>query len=191
MFLDINGNVGLGKADKHIDSPDLSVAAAAGSSHSLFLDTNEQVWACGHNTYGQLGVKHLSHVNKPELCQGLPLIQSICARYNVSTFVDVDGRVWKYGVKINSRNIPELQDGLEGIQGIECGECVSHNVYLDTEGQVWVAGRNCEGQLGLGDSLVMLDGIQFSVQKVESLPGLAWEQMRFQKTKSARKEYLT
>ena len=184
------GQLGLEKADKHIYSPEklnLSVAikqAAAGSYHSLFLDTNGQVWACGHNTYGQLAVKHLSHVNKPELCQGLPPIQSICGGYNFSTFVDVDGRVWKCGAKINSRNIPELQDGLEGIQ---CAQCVSHNIYLDAEGQAWVAGRNCEGQLGLGDSLVTLDDSQVSVQKLECLQGLAWEQMRFQKTKSARK----
>src|SRR3990167_1363675 len=121
------GQLGLENADTHIYSPEklnLSVAikqAEAGNYHSLLLDTNGQVWACGHNTYGQLAVKHLSHVNKPELCQGLPPIQSICGGYNFSTFVDVDGRVWKCGVTVKSRNIPELQDGLEGIQ---CAQCV-------------------------------------------------------------------
>ena len=179
------GQLGLGKSKKHTFSPKrltLPVTikkVSAGSFHSLFLDTNEQVWACGHNKFGQLALGNCSNVDYPQLCPGLPAIQLICGGAHCSTFVDVDGQVWKCGV--GSKSVAELQERFEGIQ---YAECAAHDIFLDEAGNVWVAGANSQGQLGLGESL-LTEGI-IALQKLECLPDLAWEQSIFKKTKSAR-----
>jgi alpha-tubulin suppressor-like RCC1 family protein len=55
----------------------LSFAAtiAAGSSHSLFLDTEGYVWAVGYNYFGQLGLGDNVNRNIPTKIEGLPPIQ--------------------------------------------------------------------------------------------------------------------
>ena len=180
------GQLGLDKDDKHIYSPEklnLPVKIkkiSAGNYHSLLLDTNDQVWACGHNGHRQLALKHNSHVKTPQLCEGLPPIQLICGGHYLSTFVDVAGNVWKSGG--DRKNPPELQEGLEGVL---YAECTAHSIFLDSTGNVWVAGSNSDGQLGLTINLFQPE---FPLQMLEeSLPDLAWEE-RFQKPKSARKK---
>ena len=157
------GQLGLGKADNFvyscrswkIEPSSRNQQAAAGSYHSLFLDANEKVWSCGRNTHGELAVKHLA-LAKPEQTRILPRFaphtSNLC-RIQLFPVCWCWWRVWKCGVT-------ELQDGLEGIQ---CAQYVAHNVYLDAEGQVWVAGGNSEGQLGLGASFVTLGDIQVHV----------------------------
>ena len=137
------------------------------------------MWACGHNGNRQLGLNHSSHVKFPQLCEGLPPIQLICGGHHLSTFVDVDGKVWKSG---NKKSAPELQEGLEGIIYAECS---AHSIFLDSTGNVWVSGSNSEGQLGLAVNPFQPEVF---LQKQASLPDLAWAQERFQKTKSARKK---
>ena len=181
----IYGQLGLDKDDKHIYSPEkLNLPAkikkiSAGNYHSLLLDTNDQVWACGLNYYRQLPIKHTGFIKKPQLCEGLPPIRQICAGYHLSTFVDVDGKVWKCGG--DRKSALKLQEGLEGIR---YAECTAHSIFLDSTGNVWVEGPNSEGQLGLAINHLLPD---ICPQKLASLPELlVWEQERFQKTKSAR-----
>ena len=95
----------------------------------------------GQNGKPQLSLNHSIQVKIPQLCEGLPPIRLICGGHHLSTFVD--GKVWKSG---ETQSAPELQEGLEGILYADCS---AHSIFLDSTGNVWVAGSNSEGQLGL------------------------------------------
>ncbi|NRD46125.1 MopE-related protein [Corallococcus exiguus] len=73
-------------------------AIAAGGGHSLSLDVDGHVWAWGRNTRGQAGVATATTPRlTPAQVPGLPLIQAISAREDLSLAVDVNGDLWAWG----------------------------------------------------------------------------------------------
>jgi hypothetical protein len=76
------------------------IAIAAGSNHSLFLKSDGTVWACGDNTYGQLGVV-TANISNPTPIQvtslsGITAVAAGC-NSNHSLFLKNDGTVWACG----------------------------------------------------------------------------------------------
>jgi alpha-tubulin suppressor-like RCC1 family protein len=82
-----HGKLGLGTSEECVFTPRLIdpkcfnnenvLHIAAGKEHSLFA-TAQNVYACGYNKYGQLGVWHLKPVHKPEVvpgCQGRKILK--------------------------------------------------------------------------------------------------------------------
>ena len=132
---------------------------SAGGYHSLFLDENEKVWACGCNSSGQLGLGDVSTRNTPTLIALLPPILSFITGQNYSLFVDMDENVWACGHNANGQlgtgegngaclepkkiNIPTK------IQFVSAG--FQHSLFLDGEENLWCCGLNKYGQLGMGN----------------------------------------
>ena len=68
---------------------------ASGQNHSLFLDPLGNVWGCGGNQHGQLGLGH--NVPTFQKINNLPPIISIAAGDSFSLFIDDNGSVWSCG----------------------------------------------------------------------------------------------
>ena len=127
-------------------------AISTGWYHSLFLDIYGNVWACGRNDCGQLGLGVTdAHSEIPSWIQGLPVVRSIHAGTKTSAFVDANGVVWICGknncvqVILSSDCTPKRTNLPEAIN-IAFGR--RHALLLDVEGTVWSWGENSDGQLG-------------------------------------------
>ena len=117
MFVDEKGNVwvcggnqkgelGLGHTTQ-INSPQKNlhlsgiVAAAGGwTNHSLFLDNAGNVYTCGWNYYGQLGLGDKKDRHIPHKVNNIPpmaCISSCNAAGGYFQIVDEEGRVWSCG----------------------------------------------------------------------------------------------
>jgi alpha-tubulin suppressor-like RCC1 family protein len=99
------------------------VAISAGGYHSLFLNNQGQVFSCGDNETGQLGIG-----NNEDAA-------------SFAEYYDTEIDPWRYE--------PTLIEELEGIVAISAGH--SHSLLLNSQGQVLSCGHNVDGQLGLGD----------------------------------------
>src|SRR3990167_7449578 len=72
-------------------------AVAAGFYHSLFLDEQGEVWGCGSNEHGQLGLEAKVPRSTPAKNPHLKNIRSISAGLYHSLFVDVNDLAWGCG----------------------------------------------------------------------------------------------
>jgi len=140
------------------------VSISAGTSYSFALDSEGRLWASGDNSYGQLG---LGNTDNQTSFQAIALdanITSISSGSRHSLALDSEGRVWASGDNDHGQlglgndhdqtsfqrvTIARLASGAK-ITSISAGEF--HSLLLDSEGKVWAAGWNSEGQLGLGNT---------------------------------------
>jgi len=166
------GQLGVGSNDSHITvaSALLSLhgttitAIAAGSGHSLALDSQGHVWAWGDNHVGQLGIGSFSRPRlvpvKLDLFPPPTRITRIAsgAMHNLAT--DSFGRLWAWGANeagqlgigtTTNAAAPALVRGFPGgtrIVTIAAGG--AHSLAVDADGNLWSWGLNLEGQLGNG-----------------------------------------
>jgi alpha-tubulin suppressor-like RCC1 family protein len=136
---------------------------AAGAHHSLFLSEKGQVWACGDNSFGQLGTMGVSEADDPlpiKAWSGRAI--KLAAGDDFSLILDDQGQVYSFGSnqenqlglgpKFASKEgiiFPTLIEGLEEIVDLAVGH--HHTLLLGESGLVYSFGHNTEGQLGLGD----------------------------------------
>ena len=129
--------------------PNLSkiVSVSAGDYHTLFLDADGTVWACGCNDRGELGLGDNNPRNKPEKIEDIPPVQSVFASFHFSLLLDVNGCVWSFGANFfgqlglgdnTDRRRPEVIRGLPFITSIYASSMFS--IFLDATGSVWSSG---------------------------------------------------
>ena len=178
-----SGELGLGPVGPHnatiltpqkiVNLPPI-VSLSAGSNISFFLDANGNVWSCGCNYYGQLGLGDQKDRFFPEQIQDLPIIISTFALVASSIFLDCEGSVWTCGHNghgelglgdTTNRNKAEKIQGLPKIKSMAGG--YSHSLFLDCEGSVWACGYNSDGNLGLGDTVKRI-----KAEKIQDVPAI-------------------
>ncbi|WP_158621722.1 MopE-related protein [Corallococcus aberystwythensis] len=153
-------------------------AIAAGAGHSLSLDVDGYVWAWGRNTRGQAGVAtSTTPLLKPTRVPGLPRIQVIAAREDLSLAVDANGDLWAWGqntdgelgqgvADTNAHPVPVkvvVPALLAGDTYLPAGPAANpqdvytfvkvaagghHVLALTRSGRVWSWGRNSSAQVG-------------------------------------------
>lgn len=141
---------------------------ACGSYHSLILDIQGRLYACGANGNGQLGLgDHVSNNNFTEVintelsADNLPFeIKQIACGHEHTMILDNQGKLYSCGRNRDKQlgisdinyilNFTEVNLPFEVTQ-VTCGE--SHTVIVDNIGQLYVCGNNIYGQLGLGGGI--------------------------------------
>lgn len=136
------------------------VKICAGSTFSLFQNTKGEIYACGSNKNGQLGIGSFKDpVIRPSIIPNLPgdIIEFSCGSAH-SLFLDDKGRVFSTGYNgsgmlglghFNSSNKLNEILNIPPIQTISCtGES---SFLLDYDGNVWSFGNNACRTLGHGD----------------------------------------
>jgi alpha-tubulin suppressor-like RCC1 family protein len=138
-------------------------AIAAGGSHTLFLKTNDSLWAMGWNAYGQLGNGSIESGNYETNFPGqieAGNVTAIAGGLNHSLFLMSNGSLWGMG----DNSYGQLGDGANdngnydtnrpeqilasGVTTIAAG--YRHSLFLMSGGSLWGMGDNAYGQLGDG-----------------------------------------
>jgi alpha-tubulin suppressor-like RCC1 family protein len=162
-----NGQLGLGDYDtRNIPTQitDLSsliiTDVICGSHHTLFLDSSGNVYSCGDNYYGQLGLGNGTY-SSPTLLIDISNVESIsCGKYH-TIFLRDDGNAYSCGYNGNGElglgysdynnfvYTPTLITDLSNISSVACGDYYS--MFICNDGTVYGCGENYNGKLGLGD----------------------------------------
>ena len=161
------GQLGLGDIDQRNSLAELNWTGgtikqiACGTAHTFVLTEDNQLWACGYNQEGQLGIISDSTVLK-QLNQldwtGGPIKQVACGFTHTFVLTE-DSQLWACGLNYwgqlglgdnNNSNILTKLDWTGGsIKQIACGD--THTFVLTDDNQLWACGANYQGQLGLDD----------------------------------------
>ena len=125
--------------------------------HTLFLTENEEVYACGLNNKGQLGIGNTTNMNTPTEVTSAFAIKKIFAGYLCSFFIDDAGDVYSCGDNsygqlglgdTTQKNVPDKVLLNNPTTTISCGQ--NFNVFIDDEGRTFSCGRG--GYIGFADS---------------------------------------
>uniref|UniRef100_T1H8R8 X-linked retinitis pigmentosa GTPase regulator n=1 Tax=Rhodnius prolixus TaxID=13249 RepID=T1H8R8_RHOPR len=141
--------------------PRKSVNVACGRAHTLILTDCGQVFSCGNNDDGQLGVQDILCRDAPQEITSVSGIKQVSTGANHSTALNVEGKVYVWGsnkegqlglgVDVPFINVP-TQLNLEcKIVQIACG--YYHTLLLSDEGKILAFGEGECGKLGTGDEV--------------------------------------
>lgn len=74
-----------------------AIQVSAGNSHSLVLTNQGQVFSCGNNADGQLGLNDLTQRRNPTLISNLTDVVAISTGYAFSLALTKQGNVYSFG----------------------------------------------------------------------------------------------
>ena len=196
------GQCGLG----HFETPQITpslilnlpsniVDFVCGSHQNLFLDSEGNVYSVGDNYYSSLGLGHDRNQNVLNKILNIPPIQIISCVGASCYLIDFEGNLWTFGdngfgqlghsnnsgIK-NTKIIRTLKD----IQQISNGPCGQHFFAKNSQNQIFVAGNNDYGQLGLGDTQSIRSDVT-TPREINSQYSTIWRDEFYTRAKSARK----
>ena len=138
---------------------------SAGDHHSL-ISIDRQVYACGFNGSGQLGLGDNISTNVTKLITKLPHdVTRMSAGKDHSLFLGSNSKGQLELEDFENINIPRLIPGIVDIIDISAGTDCS--LILTDKGQVYGLGNNMFGQLGIGD--VYKTDIPILIQELNSI----------------------
>lgn len=135
---------------------------ATGAYFTMFIDYDNQLWVCGSNSYGQLGIGETQNSTWNPICltttENNPLygvkVTEISAENNEAGVIDSQGRLWTwgdstYGIGTGDTDksyvpvcISEYGNNeLNGIKLKSISIAQSKGSALDEEGNIWVWGE--------------------------------------------------
>jgi alpha-tubulin suppressor-like RCC1 family protein len=132
-----------------------------GNRHNIILTENNELYVCGYNNVGQLGLSDNNNKNTyTNLEHNFGKIKNIyCGGYhniilteNNEIFVCGRNDYGQLGLgDWNNRNTyTKLEHNFGKIKNIFCG--AHNNIILNENNEIFVCGNNVYGQLGLGDN---------------------------------------
>ena len=171
------GQLGTGQTCEQVESPMLlrlpqnvevseNLKFYGGGGHSFMLDQSTgQVWACGWNHKGQIGLGTSENASEfLPLKLNLP-IKTIACGWDFSLLVTIEGKVYgcgsnnfgAIGIGKDKRNArePTLVPGLKDIVKVRCG--LRHSLALDSNGNMYGIGSNKKNQLNLPERTLYWD----------------------------------
>ena len=193
-----NGECGLGHFNYSQITPTLIpnvppniVQFVSGYYQNLFLDSEGNVYSCGSNVHGSLGLGHNTNQNVLNKIPNIPCIKTISCGNGRSCLIDFEGNVWSFGLNnfgqlghgdTTNLNTPKIIPTLRDIQQISHGCRGNYFFAKNSQNQIFVTGNNDCGQLGTGDTQSV------SIPKeLNSQYSAIWRDELYSRAKSARK----
>lgn len=135
------------------------VKIAAGMSHSIFVSNTGDVYVCGNNTHGQLGLE-LVNYPIPTIVKNIPVgVIDVSCNYEHTMFITIGGEVYGCGKNTYGQlgigdkgtyTVPTKVKSLtEPIKKVCTG--AGHTIFLTKSGIAYGCGKNTYGALGTGD----------------------------------------
>jgi alpha-tubulin suppressor-like RCC1 family protein len=142
------------------------IVSSTASDSCAFLIRNNEIWSCGYNGYGQLGLGDTTQRNSFTKINGISVDQISLSRDSGATSVIVkqlDGtlRAWGYNGygqlgtgSTTQRNSPTTPIGNpQNVVKVKSFDITyAHTSFLNAAGEIWSTGYNGHGQLGVGDA---------------------------------------
>ena len=192
------GQCGLG----HFNSPQITpslipnvpeniVQFFCGEHHSLFLDSEGNVFSVGYNYYGSLGLGHNTNQNELNKISNIPPIKTISCVSSSCYLIDFEGNLWTFGYNKHGqlghgdeidKTAPKIVNTLKDIQQISYGSCGDHFFVKNSQDQIFVVGYNNFGELGTGDT----ESVSIP-KEINSQYSTIWRTQFHTRAKSARK----
>ena len=159
------GECGLGHNNQPQITPTLILNAPpniiqfdCGVNHSLFLDSEGNVYSVGSNLAGELGLGHNTYQNELNKIPNIPPIKTISCVTSSCYLIDFEGNLWTFGNNCFGQlghgddktdiNAPKKVNTLKDIQQISYGPCGYHFFAKNSQNQIFATGSNEYGQLG-------------------------------------------
>jgi len=134
----------------------------SGDQHTFLIKNDGSLWACGYNSYGQLGLGTTS--TKYTFTQVTENINNDVERvfcFSSHTFIlKTDGTLWASGWNSHgqlglgdntNRNTFTKVEGMDSnVKEVVCGS--TYTFLIKNDGSLWATGGNSYGYLGLGDT---------------------------------------
>ncbi|KAL4441987.1 hypothetical protein ABPG74_003738 [Tetrahymena malaccensis] len=81
------------------------ISVSAGENHTMIIDHKQELYACGSNAYGQLGIEGVSYLNKPTPIPGLKDVKiSMVSCGSDHTFaLTTQGEVYAWGLNLKGQ----------------------------------------------------------------------------------------
>ncbi|XP_034238735.1 X-linked retinitis pigmentosa GTPase regulator-like isoform X2 [Thrips palmi] len=146
------------------------VEMSCGDEHTAVVCQNGRVFAFGSNTWGQLGLGHKNTATMPSCVKSLkPEKATHVACGKSHTIVSThSGKVFSFGSNMDCQlglgdteeratptEVAGIFAGEDGVRMLAAG--CQHSAVLTVDGGVYVWGSNSDGQLGLGESVTVVD----------------------------------
>ena len=153
---------------------------AASAYHTLFVKTDDSLWGMGANAYGQLVYGGPSTLTTPQrLAENVRACAAGGEISGMSAYIKTDGTLWTMGGNVyyqlgqgtsytgNPFSRPPAQVAVS-VARVVFGDTSLH--YVRTDGTLWSAGYNLQGQLGVASPSVAPTPIQVatSVEQVSA-----------------------
>jgi len=149
---------------RRIDSlQQIQTCSVGGNQFFTALDMNGDVWVCGSNEYGQIGLgEGVNSVDSPQRIPQLENIIQIAAGLNFTLALNVEGVMFSFGSNSygqlglgdisGNRFVPTRNETVpHQISKLFTG-CGCHCFIKDIKGDLWAFGRNSFFQLGFADN---------------------------------------
>ena len=151
--------------------PVLSVSC--GAQHTLMITNDDNLWSCGRNDFGQLCLGNKENQLKPQKTSFSNILKISSGHYH-SLFQNYNGEIFACGYNycgacgLGHFNYSQIGPNLipnapSNIVQFVCGH--HHNLFLDSEGNVYSVGDNKSGELGLGHNTK-----QNELNKIPNIP---------------------
>ena len=193
------GQCGLGHSNSPQITPSLIlnlpsniVHFICGEYHSLFLDSEGNVYSFGLNRFGQLGLgSNTFALNVLKKIRNIPPIKIISCVGSSCYLIDFEGNLWSFGANYNGQlghgdktdiNAPKILNSFGDIQQISYGCCGEHFIAKSSQNQIFASGNNEYGQLGTGD----IKSVSIP-KEINSQYSTIWRDEFYTRAKSARK----
>ena len=194
----LHGECGLGHFQHPQIIPSLVLNApvaicyfTCGPHHSLFLDSEGNVYSVGNNLFGSLGLGHTINQNILNKILNIPPIKTISCGSSSSYLIDFEGNLWSFGNNDEGQlghgdttniNFPKIIPTLKDIQQISYGCHGQHFFVKNSQKQIFVTGNNSYGQLGTECKESLSIPVEMNAQY-----STIWRDELFSRAKSARK----
>lgn len=150
------------KVPVEIDTLSNVIDLSAGENHSLFITSDNRVYACGENNAGQLGLgTTTSYYHYPEFISSVDSCTQAIAHDEVSVFLRENGTVfvcgrfmngYTGGSNFNNINVPAQIPNLSNITEIGVGSTYFF-IFEFADTTLLALGDNYSGYLGIGSNV--------------------------------------
>ena len=130
-------------------------------NHTFILKKDGSLWACGYNTYGQLGLGTSNTTANNPFAQVATNVKQVSCSSEYAVILKNDGSVWSCGFNSNgqlglgdttAREVfTQVTTNINNdVKQIDCG--YNFTFIIKNDGSLWTCGGNYYGQLGLGNN---------------------------------------